>query len=108
MSKLAINASMVASPQRSSQSPDTAFIEQWQQRVSACSKCELTDSKDKLIAFAGLAQSILSTKTDHYVAGMWESSIVYDLAWWRSSIGPLGFPDQRDLFSCSQLVVGIG
>ena len=60
--------------------------------VNAYSKCELTYPNDKLIAFAGVAKRILSIRTDNYVAGMWESSIVYDLAWWRSSMDRAAFP----------------
>ena len=98
MRKLDIQTRMLAVSQKSTASLDTAFIRQWQEIVSAYSKCELTYSRDKVVAFAGIAERILSTRADHYVAGMWESSIVYDLPWWRSSADRAAFPSSATSF----------
>ena len=45
------------------------------------SLCNLTHSKDKLLALKGLAESFNETLSDEYVAGMWKKSLIIDLAW---------------------------
>ncbi|KAH8596815.1 heterokaryon incompatibility protein-domain-containing protein [Bisporella sp. PMI_857] len=87
-----INVIMETVTQRSDLSFNKDFVQQWQDLVSAYSKCHLTVSEDKLVAFSGVAGSLMSTQADHYLAGMWESSLIYDLAWWRSSTDREDFP----------------
>jgi len=67
-------------------SPNEIEIFAWRCRlIEDYSKCQMTYAKDKLIAFFGVAKSeILTQRTsDQYIAGMWTSSLVYDLAWQR-------------------------
>jgi len=73
------------------------FVDTWQDLVTNYSKCRLTYAKDKLIAFLGVAKRILGTRIDHYVAGMWQESIVYDLPWWRTSEDKRAFPISQTL-----------
>lgn len=92
MPKSNIGMMMTAPTQRPSQTLDTKFIEQWQNLVNSYSKCKLTYSKDKLIAFSGIAKGIMATRTDRYLAGMWASCLVYDLAWMRYYADCKAFP----------------
>lgn len=97
-SKSSIHGMLATLTQESDQTLDETFVKQWHDLVTEYSKCRLTYSKDKLIAFAGVAKSIMRTKTDHYVAGMWRKSMVYDLAWWRSSEDRKAFPISETSF----------
>ena len=72
--------------------PDLDFVNLWQDLVTEYSKCKLTYSKDKLIAFLGVAKRMMRARPDHYAAGMWEKGMVYDLAWWRLSEDREAFP----------------
>jgi len=65
------------------QSLDTSFLHRWHNLVNAYSKTRLTYPKDKVIAFAGIAETIMENRTDRYSAGMWEKTLLYDLAWAR-------------------------
>ena len=86
-------ASMMANlTQRSDETPDLESVSLWQDLVTEYSKCKLTYSKDKLIAFLGVAKRMMEARTDHYAAGMWEKGMVYDLAWWRLSEDREAFP----------------
>ncbi|RMZ75767.1 hypothetical protein DV738_g5286, partial [Chaetothyriales sp. CBS 135597] len=62
---------------------DLKFARTWQNLVQQYSKCALTETQDKLIAFSGIAGRIQRYRNDCYVAGMWKSSLIYDLGWWR-------------------------
>lgn len=64
---------------------DKGFVDQWHNLVSEYSKCQLTFGTDKVVAFAGVAECMMRYRTDHYTAGMWQDTLVYDLAWWRSA-----------------------
>ena len=86
-------ASMMANlTQRSDETPDMELVSLWQDLVTEYSKCKLTFSKDKLIAFLGVAKRMMEARTDHYAAGMWGKGMVYDLAWWRLSEDREAFP----------------
>jgi Heterokaryon incompatibility protein (HET) len=61
------------------------FVDQWHNLVSEYSKSELTFGTDKVVAFAGVAECMMRYRTDPYTAGMWQDTLVYDLAWWRSA-----------------------
>jgi Heterokaryon incompatibility protein (HET) len=95
MSKSKVASMMATLTTQSDQTPDLKFVYLWQNLVNDYSKCKLTYSKDKLIAFAGVAKCIMKARTDGYAAGMWEKSMVYDLAWWRLS-------EDREAFSISE------
>jgi hypothetical protein len=92
MSKSEVASVMATLTQQSDQTPNLEFVDLWQNLVTEYSKCKLTYSKDKLIAFAGVAKFMMKTTTDHYAAGMWGKSMIYDLAWWRSREDCEAFP----------------
>lgn len=71
---------------------DVQFAEQWQHLVGEYSRCDLTYIHDKLIAFSGVAQSIMKTRNDVYIAGMWKKTIIYHLPWWRTTEDRERFP----------------
>jgi hypothetical protein len=84
---------MIAAPHHELSQPlDVKFVEQRQNLVNLYSKCKLTFSKDKLIAFDGIAKGITSTGTDQYITGMWEYSLLYDLPWYRYASDREAFP----------------
>jgi hypothetical protein len=60
------------------------FSVRWHEVVNSYSACDLTFHSDKLVAFAGIAKLIESHRSDKYIAGMWESNLREDLAWWLS------------------------
>lgn len=63
---------------------DSKFAENWSDLMNQYSQCEFTFSKDKLIALEGIAtDTMVVRKHDTYAAGMWKSSALFDLAWWR-------------------------
>jgi hypothetical protein len=64
---------------------DIAFVDQWHNLVTEYSKSELTFGTDKVIAFAGVAECMMRYRADRYTAGMWQGTLIYDLAWWRSA-----------------------
>jgi hypothetical protein len=68
------------------QSINMSFVGFWQNVVSEYSKCRLTFDKDKLPAVVGVAKRIMEHTADRYVDGMWESTVLYDLAWFRIRI----------------------
>ena len=54
----------------------------WYRLVEDYARCGLTVSTDKLIAFAGVAQTFIKIfKQDQYVAGMWTSQMPLALCW---------------------------
>jgi hypothetical protein len=68
-----------------------SFIKQWQEIVTEYSKCIFTYYKDKVVAFAGIAETVAFLRKDVYVAGTWQHNVLYDLPWWRS-------PEDRDMY----------
>lgn len=92
MGKSKVANMMATLTQQSDQTLDLKFVDLWQNLVTEYLKCKLTYSKDKLIAFAGVAKCMMKTRTDHYAAGMWGKGMVYDLAWWRLSEDREAFP----------------
>lgn len=56
----------------------------WKDIVEQYTRTQLTFSKDKLIAFAGIAKEIEAKTNDLYFAGLWKSTFIYDLAWTRT------------------------
>jgi hypothetical protein len=59
--------------------------EQWHDLIEQYSQLDLTFSKDKFPAFAGVAQWMQAGGSARYVAGLWEDSLFDDLVWSRSS-----------------------
>jgi len=55
----------------------------WQELVSGYSACELTDSKDKLVAISGLAQAVQNELLGSYIAGLWRNDMESQLGWYR-------------------------
>jgi len=81
------------SPSSSTSFPDTQFAEEWQRLMCQYSKCELTYPSDKLIALDGIAKiKMMDRQDDTYVAGMWKSTALYDLPWWRWDDDRTQFP----------------
>ncbi|KAJ4355577.1 uncharacterized protein N0V89_003597 [Didymosphaeria variabile] len=62
----------------------------WSVLVGEYSKCELTFSKDKLVALSGLVTALEATglTRGRYWAGMWEADLPYCLLWTRGAIDP--------------------
>jgi hypothetical protein len=80
-------------PSSSSPFPDTQFAQEWQELMSQYSRCELTYPKDKLIALEGIGRiKMMGRPDDIYVAGMWKSTALYDLPWWRWNEDRTQFP----------------
>lgn len=57
------------------------WIGSWSTLVSRYSRRNLTIARDRLPALAGLARQIAEHTGDRYCAGLWWSSIGYDLCW---------------------------
>ncbi|KAI5461695.1 heterokaryon incompatibility protein-domain-containing protein, partial [Mariannaea sp. PMI_226] len=66
---------------RSSDSSHESFRDAWSDLVNRYSKCDLTKREDKLVAFSGVAKLIEDARQDEYLAGLWKSTLVTDLAW---------------------------
>jgi hypothetical protein len=56
----------------------------WHWIVELYSECQLTYTKDKLIAISGLARIIQEQTRDQYVAGMWRKDLELQLCWFKS------------------------
>lgn len=53
----------------------------WKLIVDNYTVCQLTKSKDKLIAVSGLAQYVASLTGDTYLAGMWKKHLQQQMTW---------------------------
>lgn len=69
----------------------------WAALVSEYSKCELTFSRDKLIALSGLVSALEAAglARGRYWAGMWEADFPYCLLWRRAAIDQSKWPEAR-------------
>jgi hypothetical protein len=47
--------------------------------VAGYSKCQMSLSKDKLIALSGVAQNLQRASGDEYLAGMWRKDLEWQL-----------------------------
>jgi hypothetical protein len=54
---------------------------QWDEIVSAYTKCGLTKEKDKMIAISGIAKIFRDKMKDEYLAGLWRCFLPYQLLW---------------------------
>ncbi|KAM5353678.1 hypothetical protein ACJ41O_000328 [Fusarium nematophilum] len=64
----------------------------WNEIVTKYSQTNLTFAENKLVAFAGIAKTIEEARGDTYLAGLWKSTFVYDLAWTRGRYDILRYP----------------
>lgn len=55
----------------------------WNQAVSYYSKCQLTYVSDKLVAISGIARKLRPWIGCTYLAGLWERTLLTDIAWQR-------------------------
>ncbi|KAK3638473.1 hypothetical protein LTR56_013113, partial [Elasticomyces elasticus] len=53
----------------------------WRTSVEGYTRCSLTKKRDKLVAIAGIAKMVQVTLGEAYVAGLWQESLVEQLAW---------------------------
>jgi hypothetical protein len=53
----------------------------WDSIVKDYTRCSLTKQTDKLIALAGIAKAVQRVFNDHYLAGLWGSSLPMSLLW---------------------------
>lgn len=56
----------------------------WSWIVHRYSGCDLTYTKDKLVAISGLARNIQLQTCDQYIAGMWRKDLEFQLCWYNS------------------------
>ncbi|KAH7128938.1 heterokaryon incompatibility protein-domain-containing protein [Dactylonectria macrodidyma] len=68
------------------------FRRAWEQIVMKYTQTRLTFNKDKLVAFAGVAKIIEEARGDTYLAGLWKSTFIYELAWTRGRHDILHYP----------------
>lgn len=61
----------------------------WEQVVVAYAACDLTYSRDKLVAISGLARLAQKKRGGEYVAGLWREKLEVQLCWmgWAKSRG---------------------
>jgi hypothetical protein len=65
----------------------SSFSHFWYEIVESYTKAQLTFSKDKLVAIAGLVHHIQSATKDEYLAGLWKNRLATDLLWFTAE-GP--------------------
>lgn len=68
------------------------LLDWWYDRVHDYTGCGLTKRSDKLIAISGIAEKLLPLVKDRYVAGLWEKSLPWALAWRTSVPSTTPFP----------------
>ena len=73
-------------------SGEKLFVDLWQGLVSGYTECELTEGSDKVFAFMGIAEIMSSYTGAQHSASMLQATLVFDLAWWRSSQDRADFP----------------
>jgi hypothetical protein len=54
----------------------------WELVVAGYSKCQMSLSKDKLVALSGVAQNLQRASGDEYLAGMWRKDLEWQLTWY--------------------------
>jgi hypothetical protein len=55
----------------------------WSWIIERYSECQLTKTKDKLVAISGLARIVQEQTKDQYVAGMWRKDLELQLCWFK-------------------------
>lgn len=99
------------------------FHDDWRMVVERYMKRSIECVKDRLPAFAAIAQNFYRTTGNRagvYRAGLWENDMLRDLVWykltpgkepqgpswsWSSSTGPVKYPDKLSLFKLSNVTV---
>ena len=71
----------------------------WQKVVTQYSRRILTYSTDRLPAISGIAATMQATDGSDYLAGLWRSSLPYDLLWYSEPTGSPFFEDEARLTS---------
>ncbi|KAJ4290558.1 hypothetical protein N0V90_010775 [Kalmusia sp. IMI 367209] len=69
----------------------------WSVLIQEYSKCELTFSKDRLVALSGLISALEERGLNRgcYFAGMWEADLPYCLLWTRAAVDQSRHPGAR-------------
>lgn len=78
----------------------------WPFIVETYSLCNLSYSKDKLVAISGLARIIQDQTGDEYVAGMWRKNLEFQLCWVSSGEGRRIVPYEAPTWSWASLEHG--
>jgi hypothetical protein len=66
----------------------------WRDVVEAYAYRDLTQESDRLPALSGLAKRFRGSSEDQYLAGLWESCLIADLAWYPvTTVGQENSPD---------------
>lgn len=71
-------------------------LTQWFRIVERYTLCKLSHSKDKLIAFSGIARFVLEITGDEYCAGLWRSRILDCLLWRKAENKPIKNPSSAN------------
>ncbi|KAJ4193058.1 hypothetical protein NW759_016601 [Fusarium solani] len=91
---------------------------EWRSTVEHYTRTKLTYRKDIFPAISGVVKNMKRYRSDRYLAGVWESSVLEDLAWlvvgkakarptewiaptwsWASVAGPVSYPNKRTILS---------
>ncbi|GAB1317956.1 hypothetical protein MFIFM68171_08166 [Madurella fahalii] len=65
--------------------PETPLVEKWTETINRYTSMKLTVETDRLIALAGIVKRMQAARPgDRYLAGLWESTLLTDLAWKHS------------------------
>jgi hypothetical protein len=57
------------------------LFDQWDKIITQYSGSNLTFESDKLVAISGLAKRFHRELGDEYIAGLWESELIFQMAW---------------------------
>ena len=71
-------------------------MEFWVDVIRSYGRCSITMASDRLVAIAGLAQSLQPLLNDEYLAGLWKTDLPYNLVWsmWNTE-GEVQLPDNN-------------
>lgn len=68
----------------------------WVDVIRSYGRCSITMASDRLVAIAGLAQSLQPLLNDEYLAGLWKADLPYNLVWSMYNIdGEVQLPDNN-------------
>ena len=80
----------------SSSPPFSGAEEFWVDVVQSYGRCSITKANDKLIAIAGVAQSLTPLFQDDCVAGLWKKDLPWNLVWYMCNIdGEIQLPQEN-------------
>ena len=60
---------------------DFPYHHHWTKCVEDYTACKLTKESDRLVAISGIVKAFRHATGDRYLAGLWESTISFDLGW---------------------------